>query len=232
MLKKVIDANGETFVLHIEWQLEDEQKMQYRMLEYYAMLAYRYELPVHQYVIYLGKGNPMNMKDHLQLKGLEFSYDLIVFSAIDYRLLLEADKPEEKMLAILGDFGQNNPRQIVKTIVNEVAEASEGGLARQRNLKQLRILANLRNLESKNITIMDNGPIFKIENDIYYKFGQQRGMEKGQVKCVESLLRKTNHSIREIASLMDVTEYFVRKVKRSLLAGKGSGSRRKVAKAA
>src|ERR1700760_2477307 len=38
VLKKVTDKNGETFVLHIEFQVKDEGEMVYRMAEYYIML--------------------------------------------------------------------------------------------------------------------------------------------------------------------------------------------------
>jgi predicted transposase/invertase (TIGR01784 family) len=55
VLKKVTDKNDETFVLHIEFQVKDEPKMVYRMAEYYIMLLRRYELPVRQYVIYIGR---------------------------------------------------------------------------------------------------------------------------------------------------------------------------------
>jgi hypothetical protein len=35
VLKKVIDKKGETFVLHIEFQVKDEPKMVFRMAEYH-----------------------------------------------------------------------------------------------------------------------------------------------------------------------------------------------------
>ena len=47
-LKKVTDSAGNTYVLHVEFQLEDEKEMVYRMAEYKVMLMRRYRLPVHQ----------------------------------------------------------------------------------------------------------------------------------------------------------------------------------------
>jgi len=38
VLKKVTDKNGQTFVLHIEWQVTDEKEMVFRMAEYFYML--------------------------------------------------------------------------------------------------------------------------------------------------------------------------------------------------
>lgn len=46
VLKKLIDKTGETFVLHIEFQVKDEPEMVFRMAEYYIMLLRRYKLPV------------------------------------------------------------------------------------------------------------------------------------------------------------------------------------------
>ncbi len=54
MLKKVTDEDGQTFILHIEFQVANEQKMVHRMIDYYNMLYWQYNIPVRQYVIYIG----------------------------------------------------------------------------------------------------------------------------------------------------------------------------------
>jgi hypothetical protein len=115
VLKKVTDKTGETFVLHIEFQVKDEPKMVFRMAEYYIMLLRRYEVMVRQYVIYIGAGNP-TMTDHIHSEPMDFKYQLIAFSAIDYHLLLRSDKPEEKMLAILADLGEGDPKRIIENL--------------------------------------------------------------------------------------------------------------------
>jgi len=51
-LKKVTDTKGDTYVLHLEFQIADEKEMVYRMVEYCAMLMRKYKLPVKQYVIF------------------------------------------------------------------------------------------------------------------------------------------------------------------------------------
>lgn len=108
VLKKVTDKSGDTFVLHIEFQVKDEPEMVFRMAEYYIMLWRRYKLHVQQYVIYVGDGIP-KMTDALFSKRMHFTYALISLSAIDYNLLLASDTPEEKMLAILADLGKGDP---------------------------------------------------------------------------------------------------------------------------
>src|ERR1700743_3673652 len=46
VLKKITDRKGETFVLHIEFQVKNEPKMVFRMAEYFIMLLRRYEFSV------------------------------------------------------------------------------------------------------------------------------------------------------------------------------------------
>ncbi|GGA97972.1 hypothetical protein [Puia dinghuensis] len=230
VLKKVTDSNGETFVLHIEFQVIDEPEMPLRMAEYYIMLSRRYKLPVRQYVIYLGKYSPQ-MKDHILSERMHFKYELITLSAVDYRLLLSAENPAEKMLAILADFGDRNAGHVVEIIVKEIIATSPGDFSKLRHIRQLRILANLRNFKSENLAIMDSVGEYMLknkENDFLYLRGQkdgmeigiERGLEKGKEKFakefVRYLLLNTKHTTAEIAGLVNVSAYFVRKVKKSL----------------
>jgi predicted transposase/invertase (TIGR01784 family) len=220
VLKNVTDKNGEKYVLHIEFQVKDEQGMVFRMAEYYIMLLRQFQLPVQQYVIYIGAGDP-TMTDHIRSDPMNFKYRLISLSAVDYQVLLSAEKPEEKMLAILANFGGGDPTQIMKDIVTQVIDSSDGDFSKLRHIQQLRILAQLRNLEPESLKIMDSiaGYITE-EKDILYRRGELKGMEKGLAKgketFVRNLLLDTDFKISKIASLSDVTEDFVKNVKKSL----------------
>ena len=216
VLKKVTDKNGETFVLHIEFQVKGEQEVVFRMAEYYIMLLRRYKLPVRQYVIYIGAGNP-GMTDHIRSASMNFKYQLIALSAVDYHLLLRSNNPEEKMLAILADFGGKDPKRVVEDIVNQVIATSKGNFSKLRHLRQLRILAQLRNLASNKLAIMDSVAGFMSdEKDILYRRGELKGIEKGKIAIVKNLLLKTDFTIAKIAGLTNVTEAFVKKVKKTL----------------
>jgi predicted transposase/invertase (TIGR01784 family) len=220
VLKKVTDKKGETFVLHIEFQVKNEPKMVFRMGEYFIMLLRRYELPVRQYVIYIGAGIP-TMTDHIHSGPMNFKYQLISLSAVDYHLLLRSDKPEEKMLAILANFGDGDPKRIVENIVNQIITTSNGDFSKHRHIRQLRILAQLRNLAPESLQIMDSvGNYMSEEKDILYRRGELKGMEKGMEKVqktfVKNLLLNTDFTIAKIAGLTNVTEAFVKKVKKTL----------------
>jgi hypothetical protein len=220
VLKKVTDKNGETFILHIEFQVKDELEMVYRMAEYYIMLLRQYQLRVQQYIFFIGAGNP-TMTDHIRSEPMNFKYRLIALSAVDYRLLLRSDNPEEKMLAILANFGRGDPGQIVEKIVSQVITTSEGDFSKLRHIRQLRILAQLRKLAPESLQIMDSiANYLSEENDILYRRGEIKGMEKGIEKgkktFVKNLLLNTNFTIAKIAALSNATEAFVKKVKKTL----------------
>jgi hypothetical protein len=56
LLKKVKDSTGKVFILHIEYQVKNENEMVYRMAEYQIMLLRKYSLPVEQFVLFMGAG--------------------------------------------------------------------------------------------------------------------------------------------------------------------------------
>jgi predicted transposase/invertase (TIGR01784 family) len=228
VLKRVIDEKGNIFVLHIEIQVKDEPKMVFRMAEYFIMLLRQYELPVRQYVIYIGAGYP-TMTDYIHSGPMNFTYQLILLSGIDYHIFLSSDNPEEKMLAILANLGEGNPKRVIENIVSQVINTSIGNFSKLRHVQQLRILAQLRNLASDNLEIMDSvANYMSEEKDILYRRGEikgiekgiergiEKGIEKGKAAVVKNLLLNTDFTIAKIASLSDVTEAFVKKVKKTL----------------
>src|SRR5579859_2054319 len=124
------------------------------------------------------------------------------------------------MLAILANFGDSNPRQVMETLVKEVITTSEGDLSTQRHIRQLQILSQLRNLEPEIVAIMDSiAKIFKKEKDPLYIMGQRDGREEGREEAreqknhefVQTLLLNSNYTVSEIASLVKVSEDFVHK---------------------
>lgn len=187
--------------------------MIFRMAEYWVMLYRRYNLPVKQYVIYVGKGVP-SMADHIRSGRIYFHYELIALSTVDYQILLHSDKPEEKIMAILAGFGKENPTVVVKDIVTQVIQTTAGDLDKQRFLQQLRILGQLRNLDTQIIKIMDSvAGLISEERDILYQRGKIKGEEKAKTKFVKNLMKTGKFTDSEIAALADVPEAFVEKVK-------------------
>ncbi|MBD0293663.1 MAG: hypothetical protein ICV84_00455, partial [Flavisolibacter sp.] len=69
------------FVLHIEFQTQDEEGMIYRLQEYYGLLRRKHQLPVRQFVIYLGH-KPSKMQ--VQLPPAEVFTGFTLKSMRDY----------------------------------------------------------------------------------------------------------------------------------------------------
>ncbi len=97
----------EEFILHIEFQTQDEEGMIYRMQEYFGLLRRKHGLPVRQFVIYLGK-QPSRMQTQLAPEEVFTGFDLKSLRDYSYESLLDSQVPEEIILAILSDLREEN----------------------------------------------------------------------------------------------------------------------------
>ena len=212
VLKKITDNAGDTFVLQIEFQLRNEPKMVYRMAEYFIMLERKYDLPVKQFVIFLGSGDP-KMSTRLDREMLKFKFPLIALSTLDYHIFLNSDKPEEIILGILVNFKGENPEIALKQILVRVRETAQGDFSLKRYFNQLRVLAQLRNLELNLKNAMDSiAEYIKEERDVLYL----RGQEKVEIRFVTFLLREGNKTFEQIAEIAGTTVDFVKAVQQQI----------------
>lgn len=181
LLKKVTDSTGKVFILHIEYQVQNENAMVFRMAEYMVMLLRKYALPVEQYVLFMGPGKP-RMQTAIDEDRLKYNYQMIALSEIDYKIFLESDKPEEKILAILANFERDGEDLALCNIVKGVQAGAKGDFAESRYLKQLRILAQIKKLDVKFAEVMESiTKFFKEEKDPFFQKGEAIGVAKGEV---------------------------------------------------
>ena len=213
VLKRIIDAQGDIFVLHLEFQVIDDIDMIYRMHEYKAMLLRKYKIPVYQHVIFLGKGKA-KMPIELKTIDLHFKYNLLEINTISYTTFLKSNKPEEVILAVLADFNKETSENALKKIINRLESTTGSDLALKRHFKQLRILAQLRKLEKKlkEITMDNISKYIDEKRDVAFLVGQ----EKEQIKFVTNLLTQTDFSLDKIAKIAGTTVDFVKSVQRQL----------------
>ena len=225
VLKMITDSEGRKSVLQIEFQSENDPEMAYRMADYYVMLHRKYKVKVRQYVVYIGEGEA-NMPVELVVEhDLWFRYSLISLSSISYHTFLASEYPEEKMLALLADFGSEDPKSVTLNIVGEVMGSAKGPLDRQRYMQQMHILGKLRKLVSVNSTIMHSFADYFLKNvdlksDAIYQMGEKEGEIKGKVESqsefVKNLLITNRFTTSEIANFAGVTEDFVEEIKASV----------------
>src|SRR5690606_40986220 len=118
----------------------------------------------------------------------------------------------------------------LKNILIGVQTSSDGDFAESRYFKQLRILAQLRNLDIKFMEAMESiTKYFKEERDPLYRRGEAKGkaegiakgkaegkvegIEKNQELMIRNLIEQLNLSDEQIAGIAEVSVDFVKKIR-------------------
>jgi hypothetical protein len=163
-LKKVREK-GKEYVLHIEFQLEDNHDMTHRMLEYYAILFRKYKMEVRQYVFYINQ-KPPTIPTSIHYTQLDYSFKLVNLQGIDYQTFLQSNKPEEIILAILGDFKNEPSSKVIVEILTQLKTITTATSSSGKYVIQLEVLSKLRSLQSpiypKTLTPEANGIALKL----------------------------------------------------------------------
>ena len=114
-----------------------------RMLAYCGLIHLLHSLPVHQYVLYTGKGK-LSMPDTLHFPNFTYGYRLLDMRQFPYQTFLESQQPQEVLLAIISDFGGEHARLILRRL----KELSDSEPELSRRVRQLSRLGTLRNLSA------------------------------------------------------------------------------------
>lgn len=179
VLRVVTDADGHTYILHVEIESRNKLKMHFRMGEYRCMLHQVYNHPVRQHVLYMGKA-PLSMPNRIDLPGLQFEYTLISFAELSYKTFLSSKEPEEQILAVLGNFGTDDPTAVVQAVLEKIGKNNPGPITENKYYQQLRIIIQLRNLDEKiDKAMLEIKTFWKKERDTLYKWGKEDGIQKG-----------------------------------------------------
>jgi predicted transposase YdaD len=203
--------------------------MPLRMQHYHAALVRRFGLPVRQFVLYFGRG-PLRHLDRPLAEPLRYrDYQLIALHERPYEEALQAEAPEEVLLAVLSDFGTVPPPEALRRIVERLREISPDSPALRKYLNQLIVLAQHRKLEWAARQIVDAMPldIDYRDHDLYQeglkegklegkeeglKEGERKGKEEGAFENLKSNVQKMHlkgFSAPQIASLLDLSVEYV-----------------------
>ena len=233
-LKKVVHADPRLdYGLHWEIQSSDED-MRHRNLLYYALFLQKYSLPLKQIVIYVGNEKPKKVwQNVLALEGLRLEFKVVNLRDIPKDTFLQSNVPEEVMLAMLGDFGDEQPEKVIRQILQHLLKLV-GRVPRLKKYQlQLHILSRLRKLEAQTKKEISAMPIhYEIETDALYlegkeigleqglEQGREQGLEQGRVEnkyeTVVRMLRLRQFAREAIALAADVSLDFVLQVERDL----------------
>ena len=216
VLRIITDPSGRKFILHLEFQVDDYKKMVYRMVDYWGLLKSKYNLPVRQFVIYIGDKKPA-MKTVISEDGNYFQFQLINTTQFDYLRFLNSTNPEEIILAVLADFGNESPASALSQIIQRLQETKTDQTTLQKHFRQLRILAKLRRLDLKFDDMIQNmAKYLDVESDYFFIKGKQEAQQTEQTKFVTNLLQKLDLTVNQIADVAGVTADFVKKVQLQL----------------
>ncbi len=221
---EIVPEEGETFILHLEFESGDNQDMVYRVGEYHGMSLRRRKLPIRHIVIYLGMETP-TMRQELKPEEVYKGFDLLNVHALDTDELLSSQIPEVVLMAVLANFEPEDAETVLRKIIANLKKLVKNKRVLKKYFNQLMMLSRLRKIEELTIKITEEMPIhIDIETDTLYLRGKEQGLEQGLEQgkeqktyiFVRNLLLITEHSDETIALLADVTIEFVEKVKMSL----------------
>ena len=200
----------------LEFQVDDYKKMAYRMADYWVLLKSKYNLPVKQFVIYIGGKEP-TMKTVLSDDGNYFQFQIINITQFDYLRFLNSTNPEEIILAVLGDFGNVSPVSALSQIIQRLQETKTDQTTLQKHFRQLRILSKLRKLDIKFDDMIQNiAKYLDVESDYFFIKGQETAREKEKTKFVTFLIQEGNRTFEQIAAITGATVDFVKYVQQQL----------------
>jgi len=193
-------------------------------------------LPLRQIVIYGGiLANPNHIhQNQLTLSGLDLEYEVIVLKQIPKEQFLHSEIPEEVVLAILCDFGEDDPAKVVRDILYNLKRILRKSNRIKKFQKQLLILSRLRKMELIVKTEVEAMTIhYDIETDGLFLKGIEEGIEKGIEKGIEQgielekqvfvhkLWALQEFSLEKIALLVDVSHEMLLEMLRAHLQAGG-----------
>ena len=208
----IVALIDKSFILHLEIQNNNNKNMLTRMLRYFTDIYSAYKKPVKQYVIYIGKEN-LKMNNSLNLENIRYEYNLIDLKNIDCEIFLKANDPNSLVLAILCDFKERNPRDIIFYIVDKLKKTT-ASFELKKYLLMLEELSQNRKLEKivKEAEMLSN---IKLEDlpsfEIGYEKGIQKGIKKGIKKGVKALY-EFGIDINTISKKFDISTDEIKKM--------------------
>ena len=209
-VQKVTTTQGEQVVVHLEFQSQDDPKMLVRMQTYHNLISeylqkQKMRVPIAQFVIYLGQA-PSQMETKLPPKQVFTGYSLIELRNFDPETLLQANNPEEVILTILSNFGQEDAPKMLIQIIERLQKLIGSSAALEKYTYQLLILARLRNLTLITEQTLKDMPItYDIKEDPLYQAGRQEGKQEGIFETALNM-KKEGVPVEQISKYTGLTK--------------------------
>jgi hypothetical protein len=196
-IRRVVHANPELdYALQVEFHIQDEDLRKRNTLHYGIFLTVS-DLDLRQVVIFGGMGTPKHITNNILTKrGLRVEFEVIVLKNIPKEEFIDSNVPEEVLLAILCDFGQDKPEEVVRKILKNLKKILKKTDKIRKYQKQLVILSRLRKLELvAKKEVADMTIHYDIETDGLYLEGIEKGIVQGIEKGVEKGVSLKEHEV-------------------------------------
>ncbi len=185
-VRKIFPKNEKPYLLHVEFQSSNSPEMLWRMAEYFIKFTRTYQLPVKQYVVYIGN-KKMSMKDTIKLGNFNYAYTLINIKSLSYKDFIASNSAEEVIFAILTDFENQSSETIIQKIFKRIEELEKDPLRFGKYVNQLEILSKTRKLQKVINQKINNMPIeYDLKTDIRFLQGKEvmrEEVEKAQKRA-------------------------------------------------
>jgi hypothetical protein len=213
---EVETEDGNKFILHLEFQTENEDDMLYRNGEYHGIALRKKKMEIKHVVVFLGEGKakmPTRLPDNQIYKGFE----LINIHEFDSKTLLESQIPDVILLAILADYPKEQVEAVLRLLIRQLRLVCANPIELSKYFKQLIFLSRLRKIEELTTKIAEEMPItYDIETDALYKKGKEKERLDNKMEFTQSLIENTDFLDEKIALLVGVGVEFVKKVRADL----------------
>ena len=201
LVARVKEEDGESYILHVEIQNDNQRDMPLRMLRYYSDIALAHTgEKIVQYLLYIGKA-PLAMSDRVRGHNWRYRYKILDMRYQDSEYFLNSDNPDALVFAILCDPKGLEPNALVAHVIKELRRLHGSKLDNLRDsLKMLDVLAANRDLQD---VVKENTKMFiDVEKLGIYQLvkeqseakgleqGLERGLEQGHQEIILKFLAK------------------------------------------
>jgi hypothetical protein len=216
-IEKITTKDKQTLIFHIEFQTTNEKAMADRMFVYAGLIYQIYRLPVRQIVFYIGK-EPMKMSNTLNMPSYEYSYELVNLQEISYKEFINSQIPEEVLLSILCNFGEEKKEVVVEEIFAKLRMLQSSERSFWKSARQLTVLSLLRDLQPLIIDYIQKNMALTLDitKDYYYQQGEKRGL----IKTATEMLKK-GFDKQVIMEITKLTAEEVEKLEKDLQKKRG-----------
>ena len=227
LVARVKDANGKSYILHIEIQNDNQKNMPLRMLRYYSDIALAHVgEKVVQHLLYIGKA-PLSMPNQIRDHNLLYHYEILDMRKQNSEHFLNSGNPDAIVLAILCNPQGQEPNALVARIIKELRRLHGDKLNKLRDsLKMLEVLAGNRNLQN---AVKENVEMYiDVEKLGIYQLvkekseakgvarGEAKGMKKGRAEYQQEIILQllTKLPPEQVADLSGISLAKVRSIAR------------------